>query len=268
MSTPKRWAIQQVFTQTYKDVANTQVYATLDDLMTMSLENNQENVYSMGGVGNAYLTSHSHSKRTTGSATAATFKNAIIGLTTGTAPTTGTTTVPINGEIITVSSDAGLTAYTAIGETNSEIIGLFEYNTDGSLGTELTQVAATPATGQFTYTSGTKALSFFASDYDDGAQLIIFYNATADATSHTITNDSGTFSGIYRIEMDTLVQDVCTGDEYAAKLIIYKAKLQGSFSMELSSDGNPATLDVSFEALKASCTSSKLWDLVVIGSLT
>lgn len=266
VSAPKRWTIQEIFTQTYKNVANTQVYATVDDLKSCNVENNQETVYSMGGVGNAYITAHSHSKRCTGSASAATYKNAIMGLVTGTDPVTGTATVPVNGEIITVNSDASATKYTAVGTAGSEIIGLFVHNEDGSLGEELTQVAIAPTTDTtFQYTSGTKALDFNASAFDDGTQLIIFYEATADASSHTITNDTETFSKIVRIEMDTLVQDACSGDEYAATMIIYKAKLQGNISMDLAADGNPAELSVDFEALKASCTNSKLWDLIVIG---
>ena len=264
---PERWEIQEIFTQTYKNVQNTQVYSTIDDLKNCNVENNQETVYSMGGVGNAYIGAHSHSKRTTGTATAATFKNSIMGLITGTDPVTGTATVPVNNEIITVNSDASVTEFTAVGTAGSEIIGLFEYNEDGSLGDELTQVAVAP-TGddEFQYTSGTKALDFNASAYSDGTQLVIFYEATADDSSHTISNDSGTFSKIVRIEMDTLVQDACTGDEFAATLIIYKAKLQGSWGLDISADGDPATLDVSFEALKGSCTNSKLSDLIIIGS--
>ena len=265
---PKRWAIQEIFTQVYKDVANTQVYTVLDDLKTINVQNDQTDVYSSGGVGNSYITAHSHSKRTTGTATAATHKNSVLGLITGTDVVTGTATVPINGELITVTSDASTSEYTAVGTAGSEIIGLFEYNSDGSLGDELTQIAATPTSGSFVYTSGTKGFAFFASEFANTTQLIAFYEATADATTQTITNDSGTFSKIVRIEMDSLVQDVCTGDEFAAKLIIFKAKMNGSWGLDLAADGDVATLDVSFEALKASCTNSKLFDLIIIGSLT
>jgi len=268
MAAPKRWAIQQIFSQTYKNVTNTQVYGTLDDLKTCNVENAQENVYSSGGVGNVYITSHSHSKRATGTATAATFKNAIVGLVTGTDVATGTATVPVNGETQVVTTNASVTTYTGVGTADAEIVGLFEVNSDGTLGTEYAQVAGAPATGEFQYDSGTKALTFFAGDLVDGTEISLFYEATADATSHTITNDSGTFSKIVRIEMETLVQDVCTGDEYMATLIVYKAKLQGSWMIDVAADGEPATLDVSFESLKAGCTSSKLWDLIIIGSLT
>lgn len=267
MAAPKRWAIQQIFTQTYKDVANTKVYATLDDLKTCSVENAQETVYSSGGVGNAYITAHSHSKRTTGSATAATMKNDIMALVTGTPVATGSTTVPVNGEILTVSTNTATTLHTAVGTLGSEIKGLFLYNADGTFGTEFEQ-AGTVAAGKFTYTVGTKLLTFNTAEIADDTQIIVFYEAASDATTQTISNDTSTFSAIVRIEMQTLVQDACTGDEYAATLIIYKAKLTGAWSFEVAADGEPATLDVSFEALKAGCTNSKLWDLIVHDTLT
>lgn len=267
MTTPKRWAIQQIFTQTYKDVANTTVYATLDDLKNCNVENNQETVYSMGGVGNVYLTAHSHSKRCTGTATAATYKNDIVALITGTPVGTGSKVVPINGEIRTVTSNSATTVYTAVGTAGSEIKGLFLYNDDGTFGTEFEQ-AATSATGKFTYTSGTKTLTFFAGDIPTGSKIIIFYEANSDASTQTVTNDSMVFSKIVRIEMDTLVQDVCSGLEYGAKLIVYKAKLTGSWALDVAADGDPATLDVSFEALKAGCTNSKLWDLIVYDTIS
>lgn len=267
MSAPKRWELQQIFTQTYKNVQNTDVYGTIDDLKTCSIENNQDTVYSSGGVGNVYIGAHSFNKRTTGTATAATFKNAILQLITGTDVVTGAATVPINGEVQTVTSNASVTSYTAVGTADAEIIKLVELNTDGTFGTEYTQVSGSPATGEFQYDSGTKALTFFAGDITDGTEIVLFYEANTDATAHTITNDSGEFSKIVRIEMDTLVQDTCFGDEYAAKLIVYKAKLTGSWMLDVASDGEVSNLDLSFEALKAGCTSSKLWDLVIIDTI-
>lgn len=267
MSAPKRWAIQQIFTQTYKDIANTEVYGTLDDLKSCSVDNAQDTVYSNGGVGNTPITAHSFNKRATGTATAATFKNAILQLITGSDIVEGATVVPVNGEIQVVTSDASITTFTGVGTTDAEIKLLAELNSDGTLGTEYIQVSGVPATGEFSYDSGTKVLTFFAADIADGTEITVYYEASTDATSQTITNDSGTFSKIVRIEMETLVQDACGGQEYSAILIVYKAKLTGSWTLDVASDGEPATLDVSFEALKAGCANSKLWDLVVIGSL-
>lgn len=260
----QRWALQQIFDVTYKNVLNTEILATLDDLKTASVEMAEEVVYSSGGVGNAYLTSHSHSKRTTGTCTAATNKNEVMGLITGTPVVVGATTVPINNEVRTVNSDTATSVQTAAGTADAEFKGVYPYNSDGTRGNKLTQVATVTGTGEYSYDSGTKTITFFAGDFADGDEVTLFYEATTDAEASTIANDTGEFSEIVRIEMDTLVQDVCDGQEYGATLIIYKAKLTGGWMLDVAADGDVATLDVSFEALKGGCTNSKLWDLIIV----
>lgn len=262
MAISKRWVIQRIFDMVAKNAATGVPIVKIDDLKTCSVENANETVYSSGGAGNAYITAHSHSKRTTGTATAATFNNDLLGLITGTDPVTGATTIPYD-EVITVTSDASASSFTAIGTANAEILGLFPINSDGTYGTALTQVAGAPASGEFSYTSGTKAFAFFASELADGTELAVFYNVTGGASTHLIANETNQFSSIVRLEFETLVQDACNGNEFPAKLIVYKAKLTGSWTMDVAADGEPAMLDTSFEALKSSCTSDKLFDLII-----
>ena len=260
----KRFSIQQIFTATMKNTANTEVLATLDDLKTCGISNEETVVYSMGGVGNPYINGFSHSKRATGNMSAATFKNEVMALITGTNASIGAVTVPVNNEVRTVNTNATTSVQTAVGTADAEFVGVYPYNEDGTRGDKLAQVATVTATGEYSYDSGTKTLTFFAGDFNDGEEVTLFYNATTDAEANTVTNETTTFAKTVRIELDTLVQDACSGEEYAAKLIIFKAKIQGSFAFDLAADGDPAELSVDFEALKASCSNSKLWDLVII----
>ena len=78
-----KWAIQRVFDMRFKDVSTNKLLSLLTDLKTCNIQNAQEDVYSMGGAGNAYITGHSHSKRMTGEASSATFDNNIMGFITG-----------------------------------------------------------------------------------------------------------------------------------------------------------------------------------------
>lgn len=261
-TTPTSWQVQRIFNQTYKNVADTEVKGRITDLKTCNVSMEQENVYTMGGVGNPYLGAFSHSKRVTGEASAATFKNEIMGLITGTDPVTGAATIPYS-EILTVTSDAATSTYTAIGTAGAEITGCFVYNSsDETLSTEYTQAGSVGAL-QFTYTPGTKAFAFNTAELADDTQIIVFYNYTSGTGSQTLSNKTDTFSAIVRIEMDTLVQD-CFGNEYYAVLIIYKAKLSGSWAFDLAADGDPASLDVSFEAMKMCGSTNKFWDLIIV----
>jgi len=120
-----RWAIQRVFDMTIKDVVTGKPYTKLDDLKETNLESAQENVYSMGGAGNAYITAHSHSKRLTGTASSATFYNDVLSLMNGTDVVTGATPIIPKSEVLTVASNGATTSYTAVGTVGTEITALY-----------------------------------------------------------------------------------------------------------------------------------------------
>lgn len=263
MAISSRFALQRIFDMRFKDVATDYLIGVITDLKTCNLQNAQENVYSMGGAGNAYITGHSHSKRMTGDATAATLDSSIIGLITGTDAVTGATTYPWY-EILTVGTNTAVTTYTGAGTVGAEIGKVYIVNTDGSYGSSFIQMTGTVSTGKFTYTSGTKTITFFAGEVPAGTQIAVEYNVTTSATAKKIVNNSNVFSKVVKIELATLVQDACTGVEYPATITIPKAKLQGELTFDVAADGDPATMSVSFEALKASCTNPELWDLKII----
>lgn len=259
MSISSRFAIQRVFDMTLKDVVTDKPYVKINDLKECNLESAQTNVYSSGGVGNPYITAHSHSKRFTGTATAATFYNDVLGLLNGTDVVVGATpTIPIS-EVLTVNTNAATTTYTAIGSTGAEITALFIYNVDGSFGTEYIQDATT-GVKKFTYTPGTRTLTFANSEIPDGTEIIVFYNVNGGESTFTIASNSNEFSKIVKVELYSLVQDACTGLEYPAVITVPKAKLDGKVTVNVGADKEPATLNVSFEALRASCTNANLWN--------
>lgn len=255
-----KFTIQQIFEVKAFDLVDGSLLFFSEDLKSATVENAEETVYSMGGVGNAYINGDSHSKRTTINTEAATFNLDQVGLITGTDVVTGATSI-VKTEYLTVASDGATTTATATGEAGEEIIALEVLDASGNVVEELTQVAAAPATGQFTYTAGTKALLFFADDLDDGTQIRITYNAATDANAQTITNATNEFGGQAKFVFETIVKDSC-GTINAAQLIVYKAKVNGTWSFDLAADGEPAVLAMNIEALKP-CGQKKLWDLIL-----
>jgi len=256
---PKNWAIQKIFKVTVKNVLGTVVYGTMEDMKEMSIENAQNNVFSMGGVGNPYLNSFQHSKRVTGTASSATFDNTLVGLITGTAPVTGAKTIGFYEDVF-ITSDGAVTTKTAVGTAGSEILKLEVYGTDG-FPAVLTQ-DATAAAGKFAYAFATKVLSFFANAYDDGTRVRVYYNITTGADAVTLSNTADGESASVRLEMVTLVKDE-NEIEFAATLIVYKSKLSGALTLGTAADGEPATLNFNFDSMVKSPSDSKFWDLVV-----
>ena len=129
------------------------------------------------------------------------------------------------------------------------------------MGTQYTQVVGAPSTGEFSWAAG--AFVFFASDIADGTRIVANYYIASGASAHTITSNVNTFSKIVKLELVTLIQDACSGVEFAAIITIPRAKLDGSIMFDLASDGDVASMNVSFEALKASCISNELWNLII-----
>lgn len=259
MAKAEKWSIQRIFDVTVKSVDESTVYGTVQDLQEMSIENSQENVYSMGGAGNPYISSFTHSKRVTGTATAGVFDNRILALITGTSVSEGAVTIPLPYEDVKITSDAAVTTYTAIGDSGEEIQKIEILGASG-VEKELTQ-DDTAASGTFTYTTGTKVLAFNADDYDDGTIARVYYSITTGALAQTIVNKSDKESSTVRLEMKSLVKD-CNDKEYAALIVVYKAKLTGSWTIGTGAADDPSTLDMSFEAMKKNCAETDFWKIV------
>ena len=254
------FTIQQIFEVRAFDLVSGDLLLFSDNLKSASVENAEETVYSMGGVGNVYINGDSHSKRTTINTEAATFDMSQVSMITGSPVVTGATTVNFV-EILTVGTNAATTTHTATGTVGAEIISLQELDASGNVVKAYDQVASAPTTGKFTYTSGTKALTFFATDMAAGKLIRVVYNVATGTEAMTVTNATNVFAGQAKFIFETIVKDAC-GTIYAAQLVVYKAKINGTWSFDLAADGEPAVLAMNLEALKA-CGQNKLWDLKI-----
>jgi len=256
----EKWSIQRIFDMTIKNVDATTVFGTITDLQNMSLENAQENVYSMGGAGNPYISSFSHSKRVTGTSTAGVFDNRILALITGTAVSEGAVTIPLPYEDLKVSEDTVDLTYTPVAGLDEDDVLKIEVLGASGVVDELTQDTTAASGTSFEYTAGT--VTFFADDYTDGTVVRVYYNITTGADAQSITNKSDGESATVRLEMKSLVKD-CNDNEYMATLIVYKAKLTGNWTLGTGAADDPAILDMSFEAMKKNCSETDFWNLVV-----
>lgn len=255
-----KFAVQQIFTVDAFSLVDGSLLARMEDLKTSSLTNNGTTVYAQGGVGNPKIIGFSHSKESSLSIESAVITDGALAIQTGNATQTltNTTLIPYD-EVITVTSNAGNTTYTATGTAGSEIGFAYVLNNDGTIAKTLTQTSAEAATGTFTYTTGTNALAFFAGDVKNGQNVLVVYYPTIESAKQ-IQNSTEVFSMNVRLHCKTLFRDTCTGKDYVGVLVIYKAKAGEEWGFELSADGDPAVHSITFEALK-SCESPVLWDI-------
>jgi len=256
-----KFALQAVFEVKVFDLDTGVCLALLDDLKETTWENNGEVVYAQGGRGNPKIIGFGHSKTSTLSTQNAVIIAGALAIQTGTDMETVTSSTAVTfTDILTVTDDAATTTFTATGTTGAEIGFAYVLNDDGTLGTMYTQ-AATVATGKFTYTTGTKKITFNTDEVTDSTKIIVFYKPTLASGLH-IVNETDAFAKNVKIIADGLFRDTCSSVDYAGQLIFDKAKTQEGYTFTLTASGDPAVQDLKFEALK-SCTANKLWDLYI-----
>lgn len=255
------YAIQKVMNAKIFDLVTGECLGMVMKAKSTNLTADAETTFATGGIGNTKGVAFTHSK-----VASLEFVNAYIdlmfqGSVLGATPTTGSNSNFVMTDIITVNTNTGLTQFTASGTVGSELLFAYLQNTDGTLGTKFTQ-AATPSAGKFSYTSGTKTITFNTGEVTNGSKVVVFYNTPTGASTKTLSNKTNLGSKEVKLVCDTLVTNTCDGTEYGAQLIFYKAKVGNNFSLELSADGEPATQSISFEAL-SNCTSASLFDLII-----
>lgn len=256
-----KFAMQEVFDVNVFDLSDGACLAILDDLKTSTWSNNGETVYTQGGKGNPKIIGFGHSKESMLECGSAVISDGLLGVQSGSDVTTETNATAVQyQEVLTVTSDAATSTYTATGTAGEEIGYVYVVNSDGSLGAQLTQAGAVAA-GEFTYTAGTKAFAFDTAELADGTKIMVFYYPTV-ASAKRVQNVTSEFAKNVKVVANGRFRDTCTGKDYNAQLVFHKAKTSEEYSFDLAADGEPVVQNVSFEALK-SCDSDNLWDLYI-----
>jgi hypothetical protein len=245
--------------QINSDGTKGELQAELTKMKETTITNGEEVVYSTGGDSNAKFSAWSHSKATTVSGSNAAIQGDLLALQTGTEVQDLTNTTLIEKkEILTVAADKVITSLTATGTAGSEIKYVYELDSIGNRISTLTQAAAVAA-GVFTYTTGTKTITFNAGELTAGTNVeVIYYPTTSSAKQYQQKTDA--FSATCYIVMDAFAKDFCSEQLIDSQMVIPKAKVMGNFELGLAADGNVAVHNFEIEAL-GTCVNSKLFDL-------
>jgi len=262
MSTPQKFSIQKVFNLALQNPTDNSLVAYLTDLKTSGLENTVELVYPTGGDGNTYVgAAHAHSRRATMNVSSATYNTEVLAVQIGNDIVIGSNTNTTKVEVLTVSSDSATTTFTALGTTDAEIGTIYELNTYGDVVAEYSQVASPAATGEFSYDSGTKAISFFAGDLADNTKVRVLYTFDSGSTAQTITVSADGAPNTVDVTADAIVQRPCDGQVFQAQ-IKGRAQISGNFMLDVAADGDVASQDFTLEFIKA-CGNNTLYELIV-----
>lgn len=246
MATPNVWAIREVALATYYDLATNKARIQLANLKSSGIENTGETVYAQGGRGNARIVGFSGNRSGTITLQDAVFTNEVIAMMSGNDIKTGAKSL-YQRDVQKVLDDEIELQFNPVGATNG-LISVYVLNPDGTHGEEITFTSGTLSAGQYTLTG--KAVTFNVGEFPDGTEVVAYYQVNTGTDAKTITISSDKFAGSYRVVLDCLVRNVVDEKDYAAQIVIHKAKMQDNWSLTMASEGDPSVFDIPMEILK------------------
>ncbi len=249
--------ITSLETITAFDVVSGDYLFTLDELQNASIANTEEKTDITGKAGRK-LSSLKRNKAVTVSGANGLLSGGLLELQSGGTSTNAPTEVMWT-DYLTVSSHAATTAYKAVGTAGAEIEALYIRNSDGTLGTKLTQDASAAA-GKFAYAPATKELTFHT-DVADKTEIVVYYKRKI--TADVLTNSSDNYSKKATLYIDAIGEDKCS-NVYHIQFYIPKADFSGEYTIEMGDDQTVHNFEA--EALSGACgAGGTLWTFTVFG---
>lgn len=255
MSTPNRFAIRDAGSATFFNLQTGKAIVTLNTLKTSGIESTGETTYARGGFGNPKLVGFSSNKEAKLTLQDSLFDKHALAMLTGNALSEGVKLIDFNEQKTVTSNKISLSK-----TPRGAIISVYKVNImDGTNDKEYT--LGTPATNAADYSVAGKDLTF-NTGVPNGTVIRVYYKVETAADAKTVRVSSDAFGGTFRLVIDLLVKDSADGKDYAAQLIIPRGKLEDTFSISLSVDGDPAALDLPLECLNDPLTNT-LWEMTI-----
>lgn len=238
------FAITSLETITCFDVTTGDYLFTLDELQNANLSQTEDTVDITGKQGRK-IARIKRNKAVTVSADNGVVSAGLWEMQTGSEFEESNTAIVQWHETLTVNaSHKAVTSYNAVGTAGEEIENLFIKNSDGTLGTKLTQ-ASTAAAGKFAYSS--KEITCHT-DVDEGTELEVYYKRRIQAA--ILADESGTYSKKCKMYIDAIGEDKCANVKHV-QIYIPKADFSGEFSFDMGD--NQTIHSFNAEALAGGC---------------
>lgn len=234
---------------------------TLDELQSATIAQTQEKTDITGKQGRK-LSSLKRNKAVTISGNNGMVSNGLLTLQTGCDFETKATEVMWVDYLTVNASHKATTSWKATGTAGAEIDALYLKNTNGTLGTQLTQ-ASSAAAGKFAYDPSTKEITFHT-DIAENTEIVVYYKRKI--TADVLTNLSDKYSGKCSLYVDAIGEDRCA-NIYRIQFYIPKADFNGEFSFEMGDNQTIHAFEA--EALSGACgTAGAFWTYTIFGANT
>lgn len=255
--TTNKWAIREVAIAHFFDRVTGELKVKLDSLKQNGLENTSETVYTQGGRGNTKIVGFSSNKAARFTLQDAVFTSEMLAMLTGQELVKGAAPI-IKEEVLTVSGNAALLSCTP--RTAGKLQSVQVLGADGSKGRTLSYAASAPGAGQYSVSG--KTVTFGSDTVADGERVQIYVETMTGADASKFASSADKFAGTYKLVLDCLVRDVATERDYAAQIVVHKAKLESNWNLTMSPTGDPSVLDIPMEALRSG-DSNELYTMTI-----
>lgn len=166
-------------------------------------------------------------------------------------------------DYLTVSENKAITTYKATGTAGNEIESVYLRNTDGTLGSTLTQGESASA-GVFAYNPATKTITFHEGDVNNGDEIVVYYFRNIQA--NVLDNMSDQYSDKVALYIDAFAEDKCD-NVYRIQFFIPKADFNGNFDIDMSENQSVHAFEA--RSLSGACGKGDvLWTYTIFGENT
>jgi len=227
------YGLREVADLTFFDLTTNKPFLYMDYALTSTNEHSADTTYATGGKGNPRRLAFDGNRQSTLTISTQIIDFRIIALLAGAEVENGTTNV-FKREVLTAVADDGGDVKITLSETPVDgTVTVFPLFSDAVAGEEEDIIV----------TGDDVAIT----DGEAGIQYVAYYQFESDENAEKISFKAKNFPKYCRIVGDTLIKSETTGENEPFQMVAHKAKPQANFTLTMASEGDPTTLELTFD---------------------
>lgn len=226
------YGLREVCDLTFFDLTTNKPFLYMDYALTSTNQHSADTTYATGGKGNPRRLAFDGNRQSTLTISTQIIDFRIIALLAGADVEKGATNV-FKREVLTAVDDTGSVKITLSETPVTGTVTVFPLSSDAVAGEE---EDITVTGSDVTITAGTA-----------GTQYVAYYQFESDSNAEKISFKARNFPKYCRIVGDTLIKNEATGENEPFQMIAHKAKPQANFTLTMASEGDPTTLEMTFD---------------------
>ena len=226
------YGLREVADLLFIDLTTNKPFLYMDYALTSTNEHSADTNYATGGKGNPRRLAFDGNRQSTLTISTQIIDFRIIALLAGAEVEKGTTNV-FKREVLTAVDDTGSVKITLSETPVNGTVTVFPLSSDAVAGEE---EDITITDSDVTIITGTA-----------GTQYVAYYQFKSDSNAEKISFKAKNFPKYCRIVGDTLIKNETTGENEPFQMVAHKAKPQANFTLTMASEGDPTTLEMTFD---------------------